>query len=203
MSGKLDLPTASDFPSALQQVIPADVRNFSNPIKSYDTMTYSIIDRNDAIDAGPLADAINSAINFSDKPIIEKENQDEIELKEKLPDIKNKLFLKSNDLIKQFQNFFSQNQPVIGKIYSGPIDGIVNNELISAAKKTENQINQTLNNNGASGMLWNNNSKIFNTSTVDLLNALILISEHKTVKSGYFHDLRQKSLQNILNNLQK
>ncbi len=84
----------------------------------------------------------------------------------------------SADTIKAFQSFFSSNQPIIGKLYSGPVDGILNPELESAAKKAESIISSTINNKKVYGSIWNSNSKSFNTSTADITNALGLILKH-------------------------
>jgi hypothetical protein len=84
----------------------------------------------------------------------------------------------SADTIKSFQSFFSQDHPVIGKLYTGPIDGTPNPELESAAKKAEDMIANSIKNNKVFGSIWNPNSKTFNTSTADVTNALTLIVKH-------------------------
>ena len=89
--------------------------------------------------------------------------------------------LPSSDTIKSFQSFFAANQPVIGKLYSGPIDGITNIELESAAKKAEALISAAIKKD-VNGVIWNPNSKTFNTTTADISNALQLIAKHNTPK---------------------
>lgn len=87
-------------------------------------------------------------------------------------------FLHQEQLIKSFQMFFSKAQPIIGKLYSGPIDGIVNPDLTKAAKNTESIISKKINNTEIIGSLWNDNKKTFNTTTNDLSSALQIISQH-------------------------
>ncbi len=84
-------------------------------------------------------------------------------------------------VVKSFQSFFSQNNPVIGKLYSGPIDGNVNPQLIAAAQKAETLISSAINNKKVIGTIWNNGSKTFNTTIDDVSNAikLILKSQNK------------------------
>jgi peptidoglycan hydrolase-like protein with peptidoglycan-binding domain len=87
----------------------------------------------------------------------------------------------SSDSIKPFQSFFATAQPVIGKLYSGPIDGIVNPELESAAKKAEAIISGAIKKD-VSGVIWNNNSKTFNTTIADIAKSLQLIASHNASK---------------------
>lgn len=81
-----------------------------------------------------------------------------------------------SSLTKAFQTFFSQAQPIIGKVYSGPVDGQINAELIGAAKKAEDALATGIKNNKIKGMLWNDVKKNFNTSPEDLKQALSLIA---------------------------
>lgn len=83
-----------------------------------------------------------------------------------------------DNVILSFQKFLSANQPVIGAPYKGPIDGVINNDLINAAKSVEGLIAKAINNNAAHGILWNENSKNFNTTTADLQQSLNLIATH-------------------------
>ena len=84
-----------------------------------------------------------------------------------------------SDTIKSFQSFFSSANPIIGKLYSGPIDGLSNAELESAAKKAEAIISSSIKKD-VNGVIWNPNSKAFNTTTNDVSNALALIAKHKS-----------------------
>lgn len=91
---------------------------------------------------------------------------------------KDKKILENERLISSFQSFFSTFQPLIGKLYSGPIDGLVNNELISAAQTTEKILSEAVNQPKVKGMLWNSSAKTFNTNPNDLKEALNLASKH-------------------------
>jgi len=78
---------------------------------------------------------------------------------------------KSDASIKAFQQALSSSLPGVGKVYSGPIDGIFNPELKSTAIQIENYIGKMVG-KPASGMLWNDQKNNFNTSVSDLKSAL-------------------------------
>ena len=96
------------------------------------------------------------------------------------------------EVIKSFQSFFSKFNPVIGKLYSGSIDGKINDELISAAKATESAIASAIKNNNVYGALFNSKNKTFNTTVIDLKQALELIEKHN--KKLSFLDTKGRKL---------
>lgn len=83
-------------------------------------------------------------------------------------------------LVKSYQVFLSKTLPLVGKTYSGPTDGQINDNLISAAKQVEGTIASFINNKSVNGMIWNDGDKTFNTSPGDIQEALNLIVEHKS-----------------------
>lgn len=91
-------------------------------------------------------------------------------------------------MIKAFQIFLSQPQPLIGQVYHGPVDGQINNNLIDAAKQVESVIATYIDNDAVHGSLWNDSTQTFNTTPSDLKSALSIIVSHKTKnKSGLSH----------------
>lgn len=103
--------------------------------------------------------------------------------------------VKSN-AVALFQEFFSSAQPLIGTLYSGPQDGEINENLISAAKATESAIAAAIDDNKANGMIWSDSSNSFNTSPDDVKSALQLIFKHK--KEATNHNTRMMSFAAIL-----
>lgn len=95
----------------------------------------------------------------------------------------------SNDseTIKSFQSFFSKSEPVISKLYNGPIDGKINEELIRAVQATEAAISAAINNKTVSGTILNVTTKKFNTTTSDVEAALTLIQQHKGQKAAFLN----------------
>lgn len=85
--------------------------------------------------------------------------------------------LEGSELIRSFQNFFAGSQPLIGILYKGPKDGLINDDLIAAAKSTEAKIANAISNKGVTGMIWSGSA--FKTSAGDVLSALELISNHQ------------------------
>lgn len=71
--------------------------------------------------------------------------------------------------IKAWESFLSSNLPVVGKVYEG--------DLAGAAKKIEAAISKAIN-KPASGLIWNDATKKFNTTTDDVKKALYLIQTH-------------------------
>lgn len=102
--------------------------------------------------------------------------------------------LPEKDVVKSFQSFFSQAQPVIGKLYSGKSDGEMNDELVSAAQIAESVIAKAINNKSVNGSLFNVGSKTFNTSVSDLKGALSLIQKHQSKESISFFDSKSRIL---------
>jgi hypothetical protein len=84
-----------------------------------------------------------------------------------------------SDVIKSFQSFFASGHPLLGKSYSGEMDGEMSPELISAAKSAESVIAKAIKNKAAHGALVNAGAKGFNTSVSDLKSALNLIQKHQ------------------------
>lgn len=83
-------------------------------------------------------------------------------------------------LVKSYQVFLSKTLPLVGKTYSGPADGQINDNLIAAAKQVEGTIASFINNKSINGMIWSDGEKAFNTSPGDVQEALNLIVEHKS-----------------------
>jgi hypothetical protein len=145
-----DLPTAWDFPSALEQVVPSEDRDFSRPREPY--FAQSLPEGADVAQAdAPPAKAPEVA-----KP----------------PEAP-----KPSNLIKEFQGFLSKAQPIIGTPYHGPIDGLPSESLTAAARQVEQQLSKAVG-KSAAGLLWNDATKTFNTSTGDLAEALKLLVTH-------------------------
>lgn len=71
--------------------------------------------------------------------------------------------------LKIWESFLSGNLPVVGKVYEG--------DLAGAAKKIEAVIGKAIN-KPASGLIWNDAAKKFNTTTDDVKKALDLIQTH-------------------------
>lgn len=160
--GDIDLATAWDFPSATQQSVPSEDRDFSRPKESYFAGTY------------PGNDIANADVPIINVPTVNEKDKS-----------KDQIF---SPAIKEFQLFFSKSNQLIGAPYQGPIDGIVNDALVAAAKKVESIISKALNNSGAHGLIWNDKTKSFNTSTTDVSEALVLLVKHTpeiTEKKAY------------------
>ncbi len=104
-----------------------------------------------------------------------------------------------SDVIKQFQTFLSKSQPIIGTVYTGPIDGLPNDALAAASTQVEQYLSKAVG-KSAAGLLWNNSTKNFNTSTNDLAEALKLLSAAPP-KTAMNKDFRHLFLQNIKKNL--
>lgn len=94
-----------------------------------------------------------------------------------------------NNSVKTFQEFFSVAHPVIGTLYSGPKDGNMNDELISAMQSAESKITAHLSeitpgsNVSAAGQIWT--GKSFKTTTDDISEALNIMQNHK--KTAILH----------------
>lgn len=71
--------------------------------------------------------------------------------------------------LKIWESFLSGNLPVVGKVYDG--------DLAGAAKKIEAVIGRAIN-KPASGLIWNDATKKFNTTPDDVKKALDLIQTH-------------------------
>lgn len=84
---------------------------------------------------------------------------------------------KIDSKIKSFQELLSQNLPVVGKLYQGPIDGIPNQQLSQACQTIEGKLSKLL---GISvvGMIYNPQNKSFNVSTDDLKKSLQTVAQH-------------------------
>lgn len=102
--------------------------------------------------------------------------------------------------IKAFQMFLSQPQPLIGRVYQGPVDGQANDNLIAAAKQVESVIATYIGNKEVHGSLWNDSTKNFNTTPADVKSALSIIVSHK-MQNKYsldHHKTRMLSFSSIL-----
>lgn len=176
MGGLLDLPTAKDFPQALQVLVPSEDRDFSRPKEpswSNDSYipaaaTFSIAP---LTNTAPTIQDLSFAADEPDSFTLVKRFK---ELTDKLKSILEKYQKKEDFSIKDFQSFFNQNNPIIGKLYTGPQDGKVNDQIISAAKTAESIIGSKINKSVA-GIIWNDSQKKFNTSSSDVRHALDLI----------------------------
>ena len=91
--------------------------------------------------------------------------------------------LKKDNLILEFQKFFSTQHNFLPALYSGPQDGKINSTLISAAQKAEQILSQAVSEPKIQGQIFSVNKKIFLTSPSDLLSAIDLISKN-TSNSG-------------------
>ena len=81
----------------------------------------------------------------------------------------------NSEIIKSFQQYFSQTQAFLGKLYSGPIDGKINQQIIQSAQQAENKLQELCKDQHFQGKIWN--GKSFSTSVNDLQTALELISK--------------------------
>lgn len=97
------------------------------------------------------------------------------------------------DLVLAFQKFFNNSHPIIGTLYNGPQDGVLNDDLINAAQKAEGFISISLNNANVKGMIWG--GKSFSTTPDDVASALDLLS--KKSKTASFN--RKKILSYLIN----
>lgn len=73
--------------------------------------------------------------------------------------------------LKKWESFLSQQLPVVGKLYEG--------DLATAGKKLETTISQAIN-KPMHGVIWNDVTHQFNTTTEDVKKALELIQAHKS-----------------------
>ena len=103
------------------------------------------------------------------------------------PKVKNNI-----NAVKTFQEFFSISHPVIGTLYSGPKDGNMNDELVSAMQSAESKITAHLSeitpgsNVSASGQIWT--GKSFKTTLDDISEALSIMQKHKKTAILYSTD---------------
>ena len=116
-----------------------------------------------------------------------KEDKD----KDKDKDEKEKDVIES-DSVKSFQDFLSKSQPVIGQLYTGPVDGIINDKLVDAAKAVETAIANATGDDSVAGKLYSGGA--FNTTIYDLENALNLIQEHRGKEKTSFLDTKGRIL---------
>lgn len=134
-------------------------------------------------------------IQPKEEPKESKETKEE--LKENSPETKSEI--KPDQVVKSFQSFLSQSHPIIGNPYKGPIDGIINPDLVSAAKEAESIIAKNINEPAVNGSLWNDKSKSFNTTTQDLEQAIDLINKQNLKKSSISNKtLRKLSFYELL-----
>lgn len=108
----------------------------------------------------------------------------------------------ADSLIKSFQTLLSQTLPVAGKLYLGPIDGIVNKDLIKAAKSLEQVISSNIEGKTLNGVIWSDYKKSFNTTPDDIKKALELLElNNKNSKQKTSSNLDQRfiKLAKILN----
>ena len=237
----IDLPTSKEYPSAFQQVVPSEDRDFTRSNRGWAVPYPQDSNLSDDIDVDIAISNINAEIEEKEKARIKNfqkllkvspfspkytgkidgvktpalllsmigfqngvnrltDNSFQIVQGGSIKDQvfnnaiealkkhkkKTKKFDKeepveqTSELVKSYQNLFSQALPLVGKTYSGPIDGEVNDDLIAAAKKVEGNIASFINNNAVNGVVWNDVSKTFNTSPSDVTEALNLIVQHKS-----------------------
>ena len=86
----------------------------------------------------------------------------------------------SDNLIIEFQKFFASAHGFFPKLYTGPQDGKINSDLISAAQKAEEILSNTVNEPKIKGQIINSQKQKFLTSPSDLLSAINLISKNKS-----------------------
>ncbi len=89
--------------------------------------------------------------------------------------------LPPDQIIKAFQSALGSGLPVVGKLYNGPVDGIYNEELVSAAKKIESVIGDRIKKPMA-GIIWNDSKKQFNTTPEDIKSALNKLEQNNSVE---------------------
>jgi deoxyxylulose-5-phosphate synthase len=119
--------------------------------------------------------------NLNSDLIREKITNKKDEIQNKVDKTTESLSKLSNEQILAFQKFFSQQNPIIGKLYSGPIDGILNQQLINAAKQTESiitgYISKISEKSSVLGKLFSDKANNFLTSVEDLSSALSVIQQ--------------------------
>lgn len=64
--------------------------------------------------------------------------------------------LKDDELIRQWQQYLSKSLPIVGRLYQGDVDGIINPQLISAVQQLEGKVSSRLKNSSIVGKVWNN-----------------------------------------------
>jgi hypothetical protein len=84
----------------------------------------------------------------------------------------------------EFQKFFSLNHDFFPKLYSGSLDGKINSELVSAAKKAEDILSQEINEPKIKGQIFSDKKQQFLTSPIDILSAINLISKNKNISTN-------------------
>lgn len=182
MAGLIDLPTATEFMSQISSVVPSEDRDFSRP-KEWQTSSDAYIPAASTFVIQPMTNTypnLDSLNAKDDKSISDSLLAKFHEISDKINNLlqkyknpeQNQQDKKVDGLIKEFQTFFAQNQPIIGQLYSGPIDGQLNDKIVSAAKQAEGIIGSKIGQSVA-GQIWN--GKGFNTSTTDVKTALSLI----------------------------
>jgi len=134
-------------PSGIQMVVPSEDRDFSRPKEPFYAQSVSV-DSN-------MADDIKD---------IEKK-------------IDPKIDSKIDPKIKSFQELLSQNLPVVGRLYQGPIDGIPNQQLSQACQSIEGRLSKLLGISVA-GMIYNPQNKNFNVTIDDLKKSLQTVAQH-------------------------
>jgi len=149
------------------------VIGFQNGVNNLTGNSFKIVNGN-IIKTIPLAKAFKALAKYQkNHPPQKKETEKEEETNADLEPSQ------SPALVKSYQNFLSKTLPLVGKTYSGPADGQINDNLIAAAKQVEGTIASFINNKSINGMIWSDGSKTFNTSPSDVKEALNLIVEHK------------------------
>ena len=73
-----------------------------------------------------------------------------------------------------WQKALSAGMPIVGSLYKGPVDGVVNPELISAANQIESTIQSKLKNQSVKGKIFD--GVRFLTSPDDVRNALSILA---------------------------
>lgn len=148
------------------------VIGFQNGVNKLTGNSFQIVNGN-IINTIPLAKAFKALAKYHKEHPPEKKETEEETSAEPKPS-------QSPALVKSYQVFLSKTLPLVGKTYSGPADGQINDNLIAAAKQVEGTIASFINNKSINGMIWSDGEKTFNTSPGDVQEALNLIVEHKS-----------------------
>ena len=168
MSGLVGMPTRFEEVPGTEQLVMSDSRDFTRPRPSF---YQEDINLSSDEELERLLPGISRLDTF--KKELKKEPKEE-----KKDKIDNKKLSIPDNSIKIFQSFFSKSLPIVGKLYSGPIDGIYNDQLQVAAKNIEDTISKETG-ASAAGLVFNSSAKTFNTTVDDIESALKLISTHK------------------------
>lgn len=202
--GLIDLPTAWDFPSAHQQVIMQDQRNFSRPKEPFYQSTMPL-DVNQVNDSMGVILQIQKFMKTSPYGIVyagPTDGHSNAELIRSVKSLERALELKypghrfigtivsgqsisgaglknAIDIVKKLKTAPKPSDDksevkLFQRHFGLPETGLVDSSLISAAKQAEKLISEATG-SSAAGLLWDDSAKQFKTTVVDLQSALKLI----------------------------